>query len=89
MATPIPPDVQAYVDAIAPEHRPLWDRVDGLAHGLHPDVELIITYDMPTYVVGERRLPVGVWKHGLSLYGVHEGNESNNGQPMPRQIHIL
>jgi hypothetical protein len=24
---------------------------------------------MPTYVVGERRLHVGVWKHGLSLYG--------------------
>lgn len=73
---PIPADVAAYLDAIAPEHRPMWDRVDGLVRSLHPDVELILTYDMPTFVVGERRLPVGVWKHGLSLYGLHEDNDA-------------
>jgi hypothetical protein len=76
VTTPIPPDVQAYIDGIAPEHRPMWDRVDGLIRALHPDVELRITYDMPTFVVGEHRLPVGVWKHGLSLYGLQEGNDA-------------
>ena len=54
----------------------MWDRVDGLVRSVHPDVELIITYDMPTYVVGDHRLPVGVWKHGLSLYGLHQDNDA-------------
>ena len=76
VTTPIPPDVQAYIDGVAPEHRPMWDRVEGLVRALHPDVEMRITYDMPTFVVGEHRLPVGVWKHGLSLYGLHEGNDA-------------
>jgi hypothetical protein len=70
------PDVQAYLDGIAPEHRPMWDRVEAMVRELFPTVELRITYDMPTFVVGEHRLPVGVWKHGLSLYGLHEKNDA-------------
>ena len=73
---PVPPEVQTYLDGIAAEHRPMWDRVERLVRALHPDVELRITYDMPTFVVGEHRLPVGVWKHGLSLYGLHESNDA-------------
>ena len=76
MSTPVPPDVQTYLDAISADHRPMWDRVEELVRGLHPDVELRITYDMPTFVVGEHRLPVGVWKHGISLYGVQESNDA-------------
>lgn len=76
MTTPHPPDVRAYLEAVDPEHRPMWDRVEGLIRALHPEVELIITYDLPTFVVGEHRLPVGVWKHGLSLYGLHERNDA-------------
>lgn len=72
----VPPDVQRYLDGIAAEHRPMWDRIERIVRSLHPDVELRITYDMPTYVVGEHRLPVGVWKHGLSLYGLHESNDA-------------
>ena len=68
--------MQTYVDGIAAEHLPMWDRVVRLVRVLHPDVELRITYDMPTFVVGERRLPVGVWKHGLSLYGLDESNDA-------------
>ena len=64
------------MDDIAPEHRPMWDRLEGLVRELFPGVEVRITYDMPTFVVGEHRLPVGVWKHGLSLYGLHEGNDA-------------
>ncbi len=70
------PDVQAYIDAIAPEHRPMWDRVEGLVRELFPAVELRMTYDMPTFVVGDHRLPVGVWKHGLSLYGLDGSNDA-------------
>jgi hypothetical protein len=76
MSNRLPPDVQAYLDLVAAEHRPMWDRIERIIRALHPDVELCITYDMPTFVVGEHRLPVGVWKHGLSLYGLHESNDA-------------
>lgn len=76
MTETVPPDVQSYIDGIAPEHRAMWDRIEGLVRELHPDVELRITYDMPTFIVGQRRLPVGVWKHGLSLYGLSESNDA-------------
>lgn len=54
----------------------MWLRVEGLVRALHPEVELHITYGMPTFVVGEHRLPVGVWTHGLSLYGLDESNDA-------------
>jgi hypothetical protein len=58
-----------YIDAIAPEHRPHFDRLHGLILGAFPDAEVGFAYKMPTYAVGEYRIHVGVWKHGLSLYG--------------------
>jgi uncharacterized protein YdhG (YjbR/CyaY superfamily) len=61
--------VQDYLDAISPENRPLFDRVHRLVLDAHPDAETVLSYKMPTYVVGDRRLHVGVWKHGLSFYG--------------------
>ena len=61
--------VQAYVDGIPPEHRPLFDRVRRLVMEARPDAELVLSYGMPTFRVGRRRLHVGVWKHGVSLYG--------------------
>jgi hypothetical protein len=33
-----------------------------------PDAELVLSYGMPTFRVGRRRLNVGAWLHGLSLY---------------------
>jgi uncharacterized protein YdhG (YjbR/CyaY superfamily) len=61
--------VQTYIDAIAPENRPLFDRVQQLIFEVHPDAEVVIAYQMPTYKVGGKSLNVGVWKHGVSLYG--------------------
>ena len=29
----------------------------------------LLSYHIPTYEVGRRRLYVGVWKHGVSIYG--------------------
>ena len=69
------PDVAAYVQAIDPERRPLFDRVHRLVEGAHPDAEIVLAYAMPTYVVGSRRLHVGVWKHGLSFYGWEHGRD--------------
>ena len=61
--------VQAYVEAIAPRTRPLFDRLHRLVLDVAPDVDVVLAYKMPTYVVGGRRLHVGAWAHGVSLYG--------------------
>jgi uncharacterized protein YdhG (YjbR/CyaY superfamily) len=61
--------VQAYLDVIPAEHRPLFDRVHRLMVQEHPDVDVVISYQMPTFVVGPNRLHMAVWKHGVSLYG--------------------
>lgn len=42
---------------------------------VQPDAQVVISYSMPTYVVGTRRLHVGVWKHGLSFYGWERGRD--------------
>jgi hypothetical protein len=67
--------VQAYLDVISDRTRPLFDRIHGLILGAHPDAEIRITYDMPTYVVGERRLYLAAWKSWVSLYGWSEGED--------------
>ena len=61
--------VQAYVDAINPTVRPLFDRIQGIVLDVHPGAEIVISYDMPTYVVGDRRLHVAAWKGWVSFYG--------------------
>jgi uncharacterized protein YdhG (YjbR/CyaY superfamily) len=60
---------QAYIDAIAPEYRPLFDRIHRLILAAYPDAAVVLSYRIPTYKVGSRRLYVGAWKHGVSLYG--------------------
>ena len=60
---------RAYVEGIDPEHRPLFDRLHRLVMEAHPGAEMTLSYQMPTYVVGRFRLYVGVWEHGLSIYG--------------------
>ena len=61
--------VQGYIDAIAPEYRPLFDRIHRLILAAYPDAAVVLSYRIPTYKVGTRRLYVGAWKHGVSLYG--------------------
>lgn len=68
--------VRAYIDAIDPAHRPLFDRFDGLIRRAHPTVTIGISYGMPTYQVDRYQLYVGVWKHGLSIYGWQEGADA-------------
>lgn len=62
-------DVQQYVEAIPAEQRPLFDRVQGLILAAFPQARVYLSYKMPTYEVGSRRLHVGAWTHGVSLYG--------------------
>ena len=60
---------RAYIDRLDPDGRSLFDRLHALILGEHPGATVRFAYAMPTYEVGERSLHVGVWKHGLSLYG--------------------
>ena len=78
------PDVAAYVDAIDPERRPLFDRVHRLVMDVQPNAQMVLSYKMPTYVVGARRLHVGVWKHGLSFYGWQPGQDGGLAGRHPR-----
>ncbi len=68
--------VERYIDGIASEHRPLFDRVHRLVLEVHPDATVVLSYRIPTYKVGRRRLYVGVWKHGVSIYGWPQGADA-------------
>ena len=62
-------DVQRYIDAIPIDHRPLYDRVQRLIFEAQPDASVTMSYNMPTFRIGRRRLYIATWKHGVSLYG--------------------
>lgn len=68
--------VRDYIDAIPPEHRPLFDRLHQLILAVYPDAAVVLSYKMPTYKVGSGRLHVGAWKHGVSIYGWKPGREA-------------
>jgi hypothetical protein len=60
--------VRRYRDEMDSEHRPLFDRLHQLIVATCPDAEVVLSYGMPTYRIGRRRLNMGAWQHGLSLY---------------------
>ena len=60
--------VRRYRDEMDSQYRPVFDRLHRLITAMCPDADLVLSYGMPTYRVGRRRLNVGVWQHGLSLY---------------------
>jgi len=57
-----------YRDEIASQYQPTFDRLHRLIVDTCPDAEVVLSYGMPTYRIGRRRLNVGVWEHGLSVY---------------------
>jgi len=61
--------VKSYIDGIDPAHRPLFDRIHRLILTVYPDAAVVLSYQIPTYKVGRRRLYVGAWQHGISIYG--------------------
>jgi hypothetical protein len=64
------PAVQSYIEAIPARQRPLFDRLESLILELYPDAETMISYGIPTYKVGRRRVYMGLWKGGVSVHGV-------------------
>ena len=68
--------VRLYIDAIPDEYRPLFDRLHRLILAAHPDATVTLSYKMPTYKVGNRRLFVATWQHGVSVYGWRQGDDA-------------
>jgi len=68
--------VRDYIDGIDQVNRPLFDRVHQLILAAYPDVAVVMSYRIPTYRVGRRRLHVGAWQHGVSIYGWPQGSEA-------------
>ena len=68
--------VRGYIDAIPAEHRPLFDRLHRLVVQTYPDATVVLSYEIPTYRVGRRRLFLGAWKHGVSIYGWSRGGDA-------------
>ena len=60
--------VRRYRDEMDGEYRPVFDRLHRLIAAICPHAEMVLSYGMPTYRIGRRRLNIGVWQHGLSLY---------------------
>jgi hypothetical protein len=67
--------VQAYIEALDPPRRSLFGRVHALVLETHPEAEVRLAYNMPVYRVGSRRLSLGAWKHGVSVYGFRKDND--------------
>ena len=78
--------VRGYIAAIEADRRPLFDRIHQLVLQVRPDVDAVLSYQMPTFVVGRYRLYVGVWKHGLSFYGWEPGRDAGFAARHPELI---
>ncbi len=84
---PGPDGVAAYVAAIDPAHRPLYDRIARLVGEVAPEAEAAMAYGMPVFRAGRHRLHVGVWAHGVSLYGWKAGGDGGFTQRHPGTRH--
>ena len=62
--------VQTFIDTIPEAKRPLFDRLQTLILELYPDAEIAISYQIPAYKVGRRRVWLGLWKDGVSLHAI-------------------
>lgn len=69
-------EVRDYIDGIAPENRGLFDRIHQLVLASYPAAAVVLSYKIPCYKVGRRRVFVGAWKNGVSLYGWGQGRET-------------
>jgi hypothetical protein len=67
--------VEAYIDGLDAEQRPLFERLHALVLATHPEAEVTLSYHMPGYRVGSRRLNLGAWRHGVSVYGYRKDND--------------
>ena len=78
--------VRRYIDGIDPAFRPLFDQIHELVMAAHPEATVVLSYRMPTYKAGKRRLYVGAWQHGISLYGWGQGRDGGFAERHPELV---
>ena len=76
-------DVRRYIDAVDPAYRPLFDRMHRLIMAAYPEADVALSYQIPAYKVGKRRLYVGAWQHGISIYGWGQGRDGGFAERHP------
>ena len=82
-------EVRRYVAGIAAEYQELFGRVNGLILGAYPEAEVKLSYRIPSYWVGKRRLYAGVWKtRGCRSTGGRRAGKrsSSHGTQSSRQV---
>jgi uncharacterized protein YdhG (YjbR/CyaY superfamily) len=62
--------VPEYIQSLPATHRPLFDRLQALVLGMYPDASADISYGIPTYRMGKKRVYLGAWKDGISLHAI-------------------
>ncbi len=67
--------IRAYIAGMAPGTRSVFDRLERIIREERADAVTEMSYGMLRYRAGDRRLFVGAWKHGLSVYGWPQGRE--------------
>jgi hypothetical protein len=68
--------VLGYIDAIPAGYRPLFDRLHQLILAAYPGAAVVLSYKMPAYKIGNCRLYLGAWQHGISVYGWKQGRDA-------------
>jgi len=63
----LPKQVIAYMDALPAERAPLFDLLHELVVNTIPDVTVVFSYNMPTYLGRKDRVSLSNGPHGVSL----------------------
>jgi uncharacterized protein YdhG (YjbR/CyaY superfamily) len=64
----LPNEVHAYIDSVTDGRRALFRQLQSLILNIYPGAQVVISYGVPTYKVSSRRVHLGYWKGGVSLY---------------------
>ena len=51
-----------------------------------PQASTRISYAIPTFEIGKRRLYLGAWSHGISLYGWQQGQDGGFAERHPALV---
>jgi uncharacterized protein YdhG (YjbR/CyaY superfamily) len=78
--------VREYIERLDPAQRPLFDRMHELIMAACPQAQVGLSYKMPTYRAGKRRLYLGAWRHGVSLYGWPRGRDGGFADRHPELL---
>jgi uncharacterized protein YdhG (YjbR/CyaY superfamily) len=59
---------EQYAEGVPAPFRPMFDRLHELILEVHPEADVVIQYQVPTYLVGKAKVFLGTWKQGVTLY---------------------